>query len=105
MGLNTRDCEACADLLTVWQLAVSIYTDFVLEDRRVLADDVRLTAKEGERLRVNCSAARDAFMEHRQEHARDDYQRGLAASTKPMRCSCPQTNREAIGQIGSDIHT
>ena len=64
------DCQTCANLLIAWEHAVRTYTDFGLKDRRVLAYDFRLVAKEEERLRLNCNAARDALMTHRfQNHS------------------------------------
>jgi hypothetical protein len=64
----SMDCQACASLLTAWEQAVKAYTDFGLNGRRLFAYDFRLVANEEERLRVNCNAARDALMAHRQEH-------------------------------------
>jgi len=66
MGLKTSasDCRVCTNLLAAYQHAVRTYTDFGLNGRRVLENDL-LVAKEADRLRVNCSTARDAFMAHR----------------------------------------
>ena len=63
------DCQACGDLLTAWEHAVRAYTDFALKGPRAATNEFRLAAKEEERLRVNCNAARDALMAHRHEHS------------------------------------
>jgi len=65
MGLkSSMDCQAYADFLTAWEHVVRAYTDFALKGRRRPAGDF-LVAKEADRLRMNCNAARDAFMARR----------------------------------------
>jgi hypothetical protein len=62
------NCQTCADLLAAWEDAVRTYTDFGLRGHKILADNLRLAIMEEERLRVNCSVARDALMARRSQH-------------------------------------